>query len=734
MDRLLVMSRKNEKSQTFFQQAVGLHQAGQTAEALRAYDKAIALTPDIAALHEARGIALAQLERPEDGLKSLNRAVGLDRDNVGIYVNRGTVLNALDRPEAALADFDRAIALGGMLPAIFYGRGNALARLGRPGEAVGAYEAALALDPRLAVAQDGIGLALAQMGRFDEAIARYEAAIALDPGPAEFHFNRGKACAALRAYRPALESFRDAIARDENRLEFLLVAGPVFAEAGLYEGALALLDKALEIDPDSRDAHFGRGSVLQAMQRPEDALTSYNAVLPHDPDNGQLLMARDLCKLSANDWSDLATDRDDLAALVERSRTAPSPFSALALRDDPALHLATARRYMRDFPASLRPAARLAAGDDKVRIGYFSADFHNHATLHLMIEMLERHDRSRFEIFAYAIGNAVSDDWRERLIAAVDHWDDMSALDDGAAAARARADGLDIAVDLKGFTQHSRPGLFARRLAPMQLSWLGYPGTMGSSAFDYVLADEIVIPEAARGFYDEKVVYLPGCYQPNCAERAVSDRLATRGSVGLPEGATVYACFNQNYKIQRAQFDIWMRVLAAVPDSVLWLWVDNVRARENLIAEATAAGCDPARIVFADKVPVEEHLGRLGNADIFLDTLPYNAHTTASDALRMGVPVVTCMGKAFAGRVAASLLTAVGMEELIADTPEAYEALAIALGLDGEKRAALRDRLRAQVAGSALFDPERFARAIERAYDAVLERQRSGQPPEHIVL
>jgi predicted O-linked N-acetylglucosamine transferase (SPINDLY family) len=365
----------------------------------------------------------------------------------------------------------------------------------------------------------------------------------------------------------------------------------------------------------------------------------------------------------------------------------------------------------------------------RIRIGYFSANFHSHAAMYLMIEMFERHDRDRFETIAFSFGPERSDEWRGRAKEAFDRFIDVRFMPDVQVAELARRLEIDIAVDLMGFTQDSRPGIFAARAAPIQASYMGYPGTMGAPFIDYIIADRVIVPDADRRSYAESVVRLPGCYMANCKTRRVAEAKVERSDVGLPETGFVFCSFNNSYKLTPTLFDIWMRLLGRVDGSVLWLWVDDPGARENLRAAASRRGVDPARVVFAAFAPVEEHLGRLPLADLFLDTLPCNAHTTAADALRMGVPVLTCAGQSFAGRVAASVLAAVGLPELVTANLEDYETLAADLATRPGALARLKGKLAANLPTCALFDAERFTRGMERAFIAIYERSQGLQPP-----
>jgi predicted O-linked N-acetylglucosamine transferase (SPINDLY family) len=385
------------------------------------------------------------------------------------------------------------------------------------------------------------------------------------------------------------------------------------------------------------------------------------------------------------------------------------------------------------FDDSLGPLVKRAQRD-KIRIGYYSADFHNHATAYLMAEFFERHDRSKFELFAFSFGPDKQDGMRQRLTQSFDQFIDVRFNSDKEVAEFSRMLGIDIAVDLKGSTKDHRFGIFSYRAAPVQVSYIGYPGTMGADYIDYLIADKTVVPQEHQKHYSEKIIYLPDSYQVNDRKRVIADKTYTRQELGLPSEGFVFCCFNNNYKITPSVFDSWVRILKAVPNSVLWLFQDNPLAAINLRKEAKARGIDEARLVFAKSMPLDQHLARHSAADLFLDTLPYNAHTTASDALWAGLPLLTCMGESFASRVAASLLKAVGMPELIANTQEEYEAKAIELAQNPDQLNALKQKLQSNCLSAPLFNTEKITRHIEQAYANVYERYHADLMPENIYV
>jgi protein O-GlcNAc transferase len=503
------------------------------------------------------------------------------------------------------------------------------------------------------------------------------------------------------------------------------------APRGRRREALEWFDRAIAAQPDYAVAWANRGYTLGDLKQVEPAIASLQRARAAGYADPALLGALFDQQLQACDWTDFEALRDNIARLVEQGRPADLPFSFLSHSTSAQAQLQCAEMRVRtrfpQMPAALWTGD--AYGHDKIRVAYVSSDFRDHAVAHLIAGLFERHDRARFEITGYALGPRIDDSMRRRIAAAFDQFHDVADLGDMEVAGMIRAAETDIAVDLNGFTTHCRPGIFAHRCAPVQINYLGYPGAMGSTLADYILDDPEVIPAGAESAYGEQVIRLPHAYQINDARRQIAERTPSRAEVGLPQEAFVFCCFNANYKINPPVFDVWMRLLGRIEGSVLWLFESNPLAARNLRAEAEARGMAGDRIVFAPRAAPADHLARHRLADLFLDTGPYNTHTTASDALWAGLPLVTCRGETFASRVAASLLRATGLPELITDSLEAYEALAHDLATNPARLDELRARLAATRDTAPLFDTDLSRRHIEAAYAMAHERQRAGQPP-----
>lgn len=584
-------------------------------------------------------------------------------------------------------------------------------------------------DP-LTLLQEAIRLH--QAGDVSTALTVYDQVIALDPANASAHNNRAAGLAGLGRFAEAAESYATV-----ERLLPTYAGAPIFhgnalMNLGRQEDAIVCYARALAIDPDNADAHNNMGNALRELGRLEDAVESYGRVLAIRPDYRGAAGMRQHLKMHQCDWSGFDAAVTQISGLIAGGAPATTPLPLIALVDDPALHRLCAQMHVADYPRATPAFQAARAESERIRLCYVSRDFQAHPVAQLIAEVFEQHDRRRFELIAFSFGPDTGDAWRRRTAAAFDRFIDIQGRSDAEAAALAREMGVDIAIDLAGFTQRMRTPIFAHRAAPVQVNYLGYPGTLGAPFIDYIVGDSVVTPPGSEPFYAEQIVRLGGAYQANRRYSRPTTSAPDRAAHGLPAHGVVYGCFNSSYKITPAVFDRWMTILRQVESSVLWLLTPYPTARANLRREAQARGVDPDRIVFADNLPFESHLDRLRLADLFLDTAPYNAHTTASDALRMGLPLLTCPGRSFASRVGASLLTAAGLPELIAGSLDDYERLAVDLGTNPGRLRALRAKLSANLPSCALFDAPAFTRNLEAAYVAMHARRRAGLPPVRI--
>jgi predicted O-linked N-acetylglucosamine transferase (SPINDLY family) len=610
--------------------------------------------------------------------------------------------------------------------------GLALHRRGAVNEAAARYHDVLGIDPANADALYYLALISCQHGRFEEGAGLARKSLASDPKQARSHVILGRALHALGLHDDALASFDRAIALTPELAPAHANRADVLSKIGRNAEALDSYDRALALAPGSVADWMNRGVALIALNRHDEAVTSFDRGYALAPDFAQaddFRAPRLLSKLRICDWTDLATETAKLLAMVRAEKPLSLPYTIVAIPSSPAEQLQCARRYVQVQPAHPPLWHGEAYAHDRLRVAYLSADFNEHPTAYLTAGLFECHDKSRFEITALSFGQNDNSPVRRRLEAAFEHFIDVRDNSDQEIAELMRRSEIDIAVDLMGFTKDNRLGVLARRAAPIQVNYLGYPGTTGAPYMDYILADATVIPENRDAFYVERVVRLPGTYQINDNRRAISQHTPTRGECGLPQNAFVFCCFNNPQKITPEIFDIWMRLLRATEGSVLWLITGNAKAAANLRLEAEKRGVAAERLIFAPKASVADHLARHRLADLCLDTLPYNAHTTASDALWAGLPVLTCLGETFAGRVAASLLKAIGLDALITCSLAEYEALALRLARDPAYLATLKDRLIRNRDGSLLFDTQSATRHIEAAYQTMAEIARRHEKP-----
>lgn len=590
---------------------------------------------------------------------------------------------------------------------------------------------ALKIDPESTHALNNFGNLLQDLKKYKSALACFDKALALDAHYVEAHNNRGDLLQQLGRGLEALESYERAITLAPNYAAAHYNRGNALGLMGRFEEAISSHTSAISIDPQYAQAYMNRGNAQNELGQLVQAVESFDRALSLAPDIPYLLGTRLHVNMQMCDWRHYQERLATLLAAIKNNEPASLPFPLLALTADPAIQQRAAQTWIRTAhpaPKQTLPFAKRAA-KDRLRIGYFSADFRQHPVAQLIAGLFEVHDRTQFEVYAFSSGPDTGDEMRLRLEQGFEHFIDVKAETDAQVITCARALELDIAVDLSGLTTGCRPSVFAARVAPLQINYLGHPGTMGAHYMDYILADTTIITPESEPYFSEKVIFLPHSYQPNDRRRTVSSHAFTRTELGLPTDAFVFCCFNNNFKITPETFDHWMSILRAVPGSVLWLLKASSQTEENLRREATHRGVNADRLFFAPKLPVDQHLARQRCADLFLDSLPYNAHTTTSDALWVGLPVLTCMGEAFASRVAASLLRAMDLPELVTTDGLAFEARAIELATDQAQLKDLRVRLAVNRMQAPLFDIERSARSIERAYQLVHARRLAGQPP-----
>jgi protein O-GlcNAc transferase len=724
------LQRQPPSDGTLYNYGIVLKLLNRPAEALQRFSEAISINPSVAEIWNHRGTTLHDLSRYEEAIADFDKGAALNPRYAEAFQNKGKSLLALGRGDEALAAFERALAITPGLADAWLGRGHALGVLGNYEEALSAYDRALALNPSLAEAWLGRGHVFVQLQQLGDALAAYDRAVALKPDLAEAWLVRGLVLGVFGNAQGALAAYDRALALDSNLAQAWIGRGNVFLHLQQTDNALAAYGRALALNANFAEAWFGRAEVLVQLNEPDKALAAFDRALALIPDIRFAQGGRLHAKLFLSNWTNLEAELADLVAAVRAGNLAVSPFNFVGMSSCASDQLACAKRVMADQPSFPRAWGGEIYSHDRIRIGYFSADFRTHPVAQLMAGLFEHHDKLRFEISAVSYGPDDASDLRYRIKAAVENFIDVRAMTDEEIAQFIRHREMDVLVDLTGLWQYNRFSVLSRRVAPMQVNFLGYAGTTGADWMDYIIADPTIIPKDHFGFYSEQVVWLPDTYQPNDDKRRISERLPTRTECNLPEAAFVFCCFNGAYKITPEIFSVWMQLLAAIEGSVLWLIETNPTAAQNLRNEAKARGIPPERLVFAPKLPLADHLSRHRHADLFLDTLPYTAHTTASDAIWTGVPVVTRLGETFAGRVAASLSKAIGLPELITTSLEDYEALALKLAREPSFLAATKAKLARNRDTHPLFDTARFTRHIEAAYTTMWQRYQRGDPPK----
>jgi len=691
--------------------------------------RAAQINAGVAEVHADLGNALQVLGRPDEALASYDQALRLKPRLLAAVFNRALLKQQRGALEEALADYDHALAIDPRLLAALYNRAVLLGALGRLAEAMNGYDACLRIDPGHMEALNNRGIALLDLRRPAEALVCFDAILARSPGQVQALNNRGNALRKLHRHAEAIASFDRAVAAEPAFAEAFHNRGNAQRQARQPQAALMSFDTALRLRPDHPRTLFDRAETLVDLSRHGDAAEGLTAVIRVAPQTDYVQGLRLHTQALDCDWTDYPGRVRELLAANQAGLRASFPFPFLGVTDSAAAQKACARTFAADlFPAAVQPLWRgKRYRHKKIRIVYLSGDFRNHPVSLLLAGVIEKHDRARFEVSAMSLRPIENSPLGSRIVSAFDEFVDVSGVGDAEAAGLLRKREADIVIDLMGFTRGARSGILAYRPAPVQVNYLGFPGTMGVPFIDYIIADEFLIPGHLRQSYAEQVVWLPGCFQANDDGRSHGRVVPARREMSLPDFGVVFCCFNNTFKINPECFDRWMRIVQAVPGSVLWL-LGDAAVQRNLGREAQSRGVDPRRLVFAGRVPYDTHLARLQCADLFLDTLPFNAGTTAGDTLWAGVPVLTCPGEAFASRMAGSLLTAMGLAELVARDGSDYERLAVELGSNPSRLAALRRQVNQARATARLFDSERFCRHLESAYSSMWKHSEAGRP------
>ncbi len=758
--------------------AVQHHRIGCLAEAEQIYREILNRDPNNSDALQLLGTLADQCGQHEQAIELIGRAIECSsRPLAGWHNNLGEAHRKLRQFDEAEVCYRKALELEPSHAGAHNNLGLVMLNLGRPAEAVSCFNSALRVQPNSAEARRNLATAAHQSGDVQAAIGHLRQAIQAKPQYVKAHHALGLLLHETGQLDEASESLRHAVRIKPDFAEAHHALSMVLHESGRTAEAVSSLERVLQIQPDNAEAHNDLANLLRDQRQLSKAIAHHQQAVRLQPNsagghanlaralqqNGQLADAVvefrrahkiDPSSLSALGalvhalqhqcaWDDLAELTRRLIGMVDRIDEFPdsqccAPFGFLTLSEptSAAQQLACTQSWAEQRLA-VDPQSRhehhpprILDADQRITLGYLSADFHQHATADLTAEMFELHDRAQFAVHAYCYGHDDGSPMRQRLLGAFDRFVDLSGLSHHESANRIAADGVDILIDLKGYTEHARPQIPALRPAPIQVNYLGYPGTMGVPFIDYILVDEVIVPTSQQPDFSERLVHLPGCYQVNDSRRDVADTVPSRTECGLPEDGFVFCCFNNNYKITPTVFDIWMRILRSVSGSVLWLLEAHGIAAENLRREAAARNLSPDRLIFAPRVPPPQHRARYQHADLFVDTFPVNAHTTASEALASACPLVTIAGDTFISRVAASLLQANGLSELICTSKSDYESRILDLARNPAHLADVRDRLATQRAASGVFDGGRFVQHLEQAYLTMWDIYASGQSPQ----
>jgi protein O-GlcNAc transferase len=753
---------------------------GELSKAVSAFEKALVLKPDLPEIYNNMASALWLQGKTEQAITSCKKALELKPNYFEAYNSLGNVLQSEGRTEEAIANFQKAVELRPSSPECQNNLGQAFQELGKSEEAIISCKKALELKPDFAEAHVNLGNALISKDKFDEALSCFEKAININPNIAQAYNGLGRVSEAQHHFEAAASHYEQATALNKSYFDAYINLGRLMQKMGRANEAIPYYLKVLEIKPDYVDAYNNLGNLLQAQGMIEMAITHYQTALDMKPDQpevynnlgiafadlGQLEDAISSYRKAIDLQPDLGSAYDNLVHALQQTcsweefqnvaakleeiskdqmknhvRPAETPFISVLRTTDQAYQYAIAKFHSKEIstqcsqPLTVNPITKNERISKKrITIGYLSSDFFDHATAHLMLGLFGLHDRDQFEVICYSYGKDDESYYTERIRKDSDRFVDLYSESYAEAARLIYEDQVDILVDLKGYTKGNRLEICAYHPAPVQVTYLGFPGTTGADFIDYVITDKVVTPESFSSFYSEKFVYLPNSYQVNDHTQAISPKRWRKSDLGIPESSFVFSSFNQAYKIEPLIFDVWMEILHQVPESILWLFVSNRTAKMNLVREAEKRGIDGGRLLFAKKLPKDEHLARLKISDLSLDTRIVNGHTTTSDALWAGIPVITLEGSHFASRVSASVLKAVGLPDLITRDLEEYKHLAIRLANNQKQLHIVSNTLAKSRLVKPLFDTPRFVLNLEKAYKAMWDIFCAGERPRQIII
>ena len=708
---------------------------GQFESSAKMFNTAVDLKPDYAEAHNNLGNLLRDTGQLDKALKSYHMAIEANPRFFDSYNNLGITLFNLGFYDDASKSYHKAIELNPSIAEVFNNLGNSQRALGQIDEAIVSYKKAVSINENFFEGNFNLGETLRNNKQSEESILFLKRAISLNPKFAKTYNSLGLSFAMLGEMSSSIDSFKEAIDIDPNYTEAHCNLGNSLNIAGKIEPGINSFLRVIEIDPNYAEAYKSLGNLYKKARKREYSLEFFEKAMSLNPNLDYLLGDLANIKLHLCDWTDLKNLIIKINKKINNNEKVIRPFYLLSLIDDPALQrkvneINTNNKYPR---SKLLPQIENHPKHKKIRIGYFSADFREHPVSYLTAELYEIHDRNQFEVHAFSYGPDTNDEMNLRIKAGVDYFHDVREMSHKEIALLSRSLEIDIAVDLSGATHSSRTEVFAMLAAPIQASYLGWLGTMGADYYDYLIAAEGMIPKRNQKYFTEKIVYLPS-YQVNDSKETLPEAIFSRKDIGLPKDSFVFCCFNNTFKITPIVFDSWARILKGVENSVMMIYVSNKLAQKNLIKEIKLRGISPERLVFGEQIQRNEYLDRYRLADLFLDTFPYNAGTTASDALKMGLPLLTLKGDSFNSREAANIVNAVNLPEMVTSSQEEYESLAIELANNPNKFRVIKEKLVDNLSKAPLYNTNLFAKNIESAYRTMFERYHQGLDKDHIYM
>ena len=613
-----------------------------------------------------------------------------------------------------------------------------LFQLKRYDDAILQWQNAIKLKPDYHFGYNNLGNAFLLKNDLNQALLNYEEAIKINPDYHEAIYNKANIFLKLKDFSNALKYYDKVLSLKNDYFPAHQGKAIVYKKIEKFDEAINQWEKVISLNPDNENAYVQKGDILFDKNMLKDALNDYEKAYSINPNKPFLLGSIIYTKTRMCEWEGLDKIITEFKSKIEKNTKVSPPYTALTIFDDPSIHLKISKIWSDEHKKiDDNKIKKIEKKNKKIKVGYFSADFRTHAMGHLMVKMLELHNREDFEIYGFYFGPKIkeSDFLAKRIKNSFDKFFDITLKDDLEVANLSKELGLDIAIDFMCFTgNHNRFGIFTQRCAPIQINFLGYPGTSGSKFLDYIVLDDKLICEENKKFFSESLIVLPDTYQPNEDKKEIDNKVLTKDELGLPKSNFVFSCFNSHQKIMPNIFEVWMNILKKKNDSVLWLLKDNDISEKNLKMQAENNNVNPERLIFADHLPLDQHLSRLKLADLVLDTFPYNAHTTCSDSLRMGVPVLTLKGKSFASRVATSLLTSMSLSELVTEKLNDYEEMALKISNNPEMLDQLKDKILRNRENSNVFKPQIFTNNIERSYKKVYQNFIDGFSPQDFKL